>query len=238
MMLVLDAVHAQHGSAHVLQGISLEVQPGQIVCLIGRNGAGKSTTLKTIMGFIKPSAGSIRFKGELISGQPPHKIAARGLAWVPEDRRIFASLSVEENIRVAAQAITGRSRRRAAAALAVFPDLEVRAKQRGGSLSGGQQQMLAIARALASSPDLVLLDEPSEGLSPMMVQAIRAGILEAQARGVSILLVEQNLALALALAEVFFVLSRGLIVHHASRAQVLSDPSLVTKHLGVSMIRR
>jgi branched-chain amino acid transport system ATP-binding protein len=237
-MLVLDGVHAHYGSAHVLQGISLEVHPGQIVCLIGRNGAGKSTTLKTIMGFIKPSAGSIGFKGELISGQPPHKIAARGLAWVPEDRRIFASLSVEENIRVAAQATTGPSRRRAAAALAFFPDLEVRAKQRGGSLSGGQQQMLAIARALASSPDLVLLDEPSEGLSPMMVQAIRAGILEAQARGVSILLVEQNLALALALAEVFFVLSRGLIVHHASRAQILSDPSLVTKHLGVSMIRR
>jgi branched-chain amino acid transport system ATP-binding protein len=195
-MLVLDGVHAHYGSAHVLQGISLEVRPGQIVCLIGRNGAGKSTTLKTIMGFIKPSAGSITFKGELISGQPPHKIAARGLAWVPEDRRIFGSLSVEENIRVAAQAMTGSSRRRAAAALAFFPDLQARAKQRGGSLSGGQQQMLAIARALASSPDLVLLDEPSEGLSPLMVQAIRAGILEAQARGVSILLVEQNLALA------------------------------------------
>lgn len=237
-MLVLDGVHAHYGSAHVLQGISLEVQPGQIVCLIGRNGAGKSTTLKTIMGFIKPSAGSVTFKSELISGQLPHKIAARGLAWVPEDRRIFASLSVEENIRVAAQAMTGSSRRRAAAALAFFPDLQARAKQRGGSLSGGQQQMLAIARALASDPDLVLLDEPSEGLSPMMVQAIRAGILEAQARGVSILLVEQNLALALALAEVFFVLSRGLIVHQASRAQILSDPSLVTKHLGVSMIRR
>ena len=236
-MLVLDQVHAHYGSAHVLQGISLEVQPGQIACLIGRNGAGKSTTLKAIMRVIKPSAGSITFKGELISGWPPHKIAAQGLAWVPEDRRIFASLSVEENIRVAAQAMSGSSRRRAAAALAIFPDLQARAKQRGGSLSGGQQQMLSIARALASSPDLILLDEPSEGLSPVMVATIRAGILESRARGVSILLVEQNLALALAVAEVFFVLSRGLVVHRASRAQILSDPSLVTKHLGVSAIR-
>src|ERR1700722_7191463 len=165
-MLVLDRVHAHYGSAHVLQGISLEVHPGQIACLIGRNGAGKSTTLKTIMGVVKPSAGSITFKGKLISDQPPHKIAGRGLAWVPEDRRIFASLSVEDNIRVAAQAMAGASRARATAALGFFPDLQARAKQRGGSLSGGQQQMLSIARALAGGPDLVMLDEPSEGLSP------------------------------------------------------------------------
>jgi branched-chain amino acid transport system ATP-binding protein len=237
-MLVLDRVHAHYGSAHVLQGICLEVQPGQIACLIGRNGAGKSTTLKAIMGLIKPSGGSITFKGELISGRPPHKIAALGLAWVPEDRRVFASLSVEENIRVAAQAMTGSSRDRAAAALAFFPDLQLCAKQRGGSLSGGQQQMLCFARALASSPDLVLLDEPSEGLSPMMMRTIRTGILESRSRGVSILLVEQNLALALAVGEVFFVLSRGLVVHHASREQILSDPSLVTRHLGVSAIKR
>jgi branched-chain amino acid transport system ATP-binding protein len=236
-MLVLDRVHAHYGSAHVLQGISLEVQSGQIACLIGRNGAGKSTTLKAIMGVVKPSAGSITFKGKPINDQPPHKIAGRGLAWVPEDRRIFASLSVEENIRVAAQAVAGASRPRAGAALKFFPDLQARAKQRGGSLSGGQQQMLSIARALASGPDLVMLDEPSEGLSPMMVQTIRAGILESRARGVSILLVEQNLALALALAEVFFVLSRGVVVHQASRDQILSDPNLVTKHLGVSAIR-
>jgi branched-chain amino acid transport system ATP-binding protein len=136
-MLVLDRIHAHYGSAHVLQGISLEVRPGQIACLIGRNGAGKSTTLKAIIGLIHPSAGSITFKGEQISGLPPHKIAARGLAWVPEDRRIFASLSVEENIRVAAQAMTGSTRDRTAAALAFFPDLQLHAKQRGGSLSGG-----------------------------------------------------------------------------------------------------
>jgi branched-chain amino acid transport system ATP-binding protein len=238
MMLVLDRIHAHYGSAHVLHGISLEVQTGQIVCLIGRNGAGKSTTLKAIMGVIKPSAGSITFKGELIKGRPPHEIAARGLAWVPEDRRVFASLSVEDNIRVAAQARSGSAQRRAEEALAFFPDLRVRARQRAGSLSGGQQQMLTIARALASKPDLIMLDEPSEGLSPMMVQTIRDGILESRARGVSILLVEQNLALALALAEVFFVVSRGAIVHQASRDQILSNPNLVTKHLGVSTIKR
>lgn len=236
-MLVLDRVHAHYGSAHVLRGVSLEVRRGQIVCLIGRNGAGKSTTLKAIMGVVKPSAGSITFKGVPINGQAPHEIAARGLAWVPEDRRIFASLSVEENIRVAAQAMAGPSRNRSAAALAFFGDLQMRAKQRAGSLSGGQQQMLAIARALASGPDLVMLDEPSEGLSPIMVRTIRAGILESRAQGTSMLLVEQNLALALSVAEVFFVLGRGLIVHQANRDQILSDPGLITKHLGVSAIR-
>jgi len=157
MMLVLDRVHAHYGSAHVLHGISLEVQTGQIVCLIGRNGAGKSTTLKATMGVIKPSAGSITFKGELIKGRPPHEIAARGLAWVPEDRRVFASLSVEDNIRVAAQARSDSAQRRAEEALAFFSDLRVRARQRAGSLSGGQQQMLTIARALASKPDLIML---------------------------------------------------------------------------------
>src|ERR1700683_232277 len=133
--------------------------------------------------------------------------------------------------------MAGASRARATAALGFFPDLQARAKQRGGSLSGGQQQMLSYGRRHAGGPDLVMLDEPSEGLSPAMVQTVRAGILESRAFGVSILLVEQNLALALAVAEVFFVLSRGLVVHHASRTQILSDPSLVTKHLGVSAIR-
>jgi branched-chain amino acid transport system ATP-binding protein len=232
-MLVLDRVHAHYETAHVLQGISLEVRSGQIVCLIGRNGAGKSTTLKTIMGVVRPSGGSITFKGERIDGRPPHAIAALGLAWVPEDRRVFASLSVEENIKVAAQAMPGPSLRRIADALAFFPDLQARAKQRAGSLSGGQQQMLAIARALASRPDLIMLDEPTEGLSPMMVDVIRAGIVESRARGVSILLVEQNFALALAVAEVFFVISRGAIVYQGTRNEILSAPELISEHLGV-----
>ena len=232
-MLLLDQVHAHYGSAHVLQGISLEVQPGRIVCLIGRNGAGKSTTLKSVMGVVRPTGGSVTFKGERIDGLPPHTIAARGLAWVPEDRRCFASLSVEENIAVAAQAMPGPSAQRIAEALAFFPDLKARAKQRAGSLSGGQQQMLAIARALASKPDLIMLDEPTEGLSPMMVDVIRSGITENRARGVAILLVEQNIALALAVADLFYVISRGTIVYRATREEVAADPERISEHLGV-----
>jgi branched-chain amino acid transport system ATP-binding protein len=236
-MLVLNQVHAHYGSAHVLQGVSLEVRSGQIVCLIGRNGAGKSTTLKTTMGVVRSSAGSITFKGERIDGQPAHAIAARGLAWVPEDRRVFPSLSVEENIKVAAQAMPGPSALRISDALAFFPDLKARAKQRAGSLSGGQQQMLTIARALASRPDLIMLDEPTEGLSPFMVDIIRAGIVESRARGVSILLVEQNFGRALAVAEMFFVISRGAIVYHGTRDEILSAPEVISEHLGVGRAR-
>jgi branched-chain amino acid transport system ATP-binding protein len=237
-MLVLDGLHAHYGSAHVLHGVSLEVETGQIACLIGRNGAGKSTTLKAIMGVVRPSAGQIIFKNERIDARPPYQIAARGLAWVPEDRRVFASLSVEENIRVASQALSGSSRRRTDDALAFFADLRARATQRAGSLSGGQQQVLAIARALASGPDLIMLDEPSEGLSPTMIAAIRAGILECRSRGVSILLVEQNLALALAIGELFFVISRGAVVHRATRDQVLSNPNILIEHLGVTAMKQ
>lgn len=232
-MLVLEDVHAHYGSAHVLHGISLQVNAGKIVCLLGRNGAGKSTTLKTIMGVVQPSAGKISFKGETISGLPPHVIATRGLAWVPEDRRVFASLSVEENITVAGQAISGNSSARIAEALDFFPDLKARMDQRAGSLSGGQQQMLTIARALASKPDLILLDEPTEGLSPIMVSVIRDGIVKSRERGASILLVEQNFALATEVAEEFFVMSRGTIVYQGTRDELLSAPEVIKEHLGV-----
>ena len=237
-MLVLDSVHAHYGSAHVLHGVSLEVQAGQIACLIGRNGVGKSTTLKSTMGVVAPTAGTVTFKGERIDGQPPHWIAARGLAWVPEDRRVFASLTVEENIRVAAQATARSSREGIADALALFPDLATRTKQRAGSLSGGQQQMLAMARALASRPDLILLDEPTEGLSPLIVRTIRAGILESRARGASILLVEQNLPLALGIGDVFFVLSRGSVVYRGTREELLARPEIIQEYLGVGKARQ
>lgn len=236
-MLVLENVHAHYGSAHVLQGISLRVNTGKIVCLLGRNGAGKSTTLKTIMGVVRPSGGQISFKDETIGGLPPHVIATRGLAWVPEDRRVFASLSVEENIKVAGQAIPGNSAVRIAEALDFFPDLKTRAEQRAGSLSGGQQQMLTIARALASRPDLILLDEPTEGLSPIMVSVIRDGILKSRERGASILLVEQNFALATEVAEEFFVMSRGTIVYHGTRDQLLNTPEVIKEHLGAGKVK-
>jgi branched-chain amino acid transport system ATP-binding protein len=235
-MLVLDQVHAHYGTAHVLHGVSLEMKAGKIACLLGRNGAGKSTTLKTIMGVVRPTGGKITFKGEHISGLSPHVIALRGLAWVPEDRRVFASLSVEENIRVAGQALPGQSASRIADALRFFPDLEARARQRAGSLSGGQQQMLTIARALAGNPDLILLDEPTEGLSPLMVEVIRGGILKSRERGASILLVEQNFALATAVAEEFFVMSRGSIVFHGTREELAAAPDVVHQNLGVGKV--
>lgn len=236
-MLTMESVHAHYGTAHVLHGVGLEVKSGQIVCLVGRNGAGKSTTLKSIMGVVRPSAGVVTFRGERIDRRAPHAIAARGIAWVPEDRRVFGSLSVEENIRVAAQATRRSDASRVGEALAFFPDLVLRARQRAASLSGGQQQMLAIARALASNPELMLLDEPTEGLAPSMVQTIRNGILQSRAQGVSILLVEQNFRLALSIGDLFYVLSRGSVVFRGTRDEILASPAVIGGHLGIGKVK-
>jgi branched-chain amino acid transport system ATP-binding protein len=238
-VLVLDEIHVHYGSAHVLHGVGLEVQAGQIACLVGRNGAGKSTTLKAVMGIVPLSGGSISFQGERLDGRAPHLVAARGLAWVPEDRRVFGSLSVEENIRVAAQATRrSNSGQRVREALEFFPDLLERRRSLGKNLSGGQQQMLAIARALAAQPELLMLDEPTEGLAPSMVSAIRAGILESRARGVSILLVEQNLRLALSVGDVFFVLSRGTVVFRGARGELEQTSEIIGEHLGIGRVRK
>lgn len=238
-MLVLKEVHVHYGSAHVLHGVDLEVRAGQIACLVGRNGAGKSTTLKGVMGIVPLSGGRISFNGDRIDGCAPHLIAARGVAWVPEDRRVFGSLSVEENIRVAAQAThRSNSGRRIREALEFFPDLLPRGRSLAKNLSGGQQQMLAIARALACHPKLLMLDEPTEGLAPSMVNAIRGGILESRARGVSILLVEQNLRLALSVGDVFFVLSRGTVVFRGTRDELQETTEIIGEHLGIGRVKR
>jgi branched-chain amino acid transport system ATP-binding protein len=238
-VLVLKEVHVHYGSAHVLHGVDLEVRAGQIVCLVGRNGAGKSTTLKGVMGIVPLSGGRISFNGDRIDGCAPHLIAARGVAWVPEDRRVFGSLSVEENIRVAAQAThRSNSGRRIREALEFFPDLLPRGRSLAKNLSGGQQQMLAIARALACHPKLLMLDEPTEGLAPSMVNAIRGGILESRARGVSILLVEQNLRLALSVGDVFFVLSRGTVVFRGTRDELQETSEIIGEHLGIGRVKR
>lgn len=237
-MLVLDDIHAHYGSAHVLHGVRFDMQAGQVACLVGRNGAGKSTTLKAVMGVVPLSSGSILFNGDRIDGRRPHLVAACGLAWVPEDRRVFGSLSVEENIRVAAQAThRGDSGKRVKEALEFFPDLVPRSRSLARNLSGGQQQMLAIARALACQPDLLMLDEPTEGLAPSMVNAIRAGILASRERGVSILLVEQNLRLALSVGDVFFVLSRGRVVFRGARGELENATELIGAHLGVGRVK-
>jgi branched-chain amino acid transport system ATP-binding protein len=238
-VLVLKEVHVHYGSAHVLHGVDLEVRAGQIACLVGRNGAGKSTTLKGVMGIVPLSGGRISFNGDRIDGCAPHLIAARGVAWVPENRRVFGSLSVEENIRVAAQAThRSNSGRRIREALEFFPDLLPRGRSLAKNLSGGQQQMLAIARALACHPKLLMLDEPTEGLAPSMVNAIRCGILESRARGVSILLVEQNLRLALSVGDVFFVLSRGTVVFRGTREELQETSEIIGEHLGIGRVKR
>jgi branched-chain amino acid transport system ATP-binding protein len=238
-VLVLKEVHVHYGSAHVLHGVGLEVQAGQIACLVGRNGAGKSTTLKAVMGIVPLSGGSISFHGDRIDGRAPHLVAARGLAWVPEDRRVFGSLSVEENIRVAAQAThRSNSGQRVREALEFFPALLERRRSLGKNLSGGQQQMLAIARALACQPKLLMLDEPTEGLAPSMVSAIRAGILESRARGLSILLVEQNLRLALSVGDLFFVLSRGTVVFRGTRGELEETSEIIGEHLGIGQVKK
>ena len=236
-MLKVSSLHVHYGTAHVLHGVDLEVDTGKIVCLIGRNGAGKSTTLKTIMGLVPATSGEILFEEQRIEAMAAHQVARMGVAYVPEDRRPFGSLSVEENIRVAAQASPRSDANGVSEALAFFPVLEERARQLAGSLSGGEQQMLVIARALVARPRLVLLDEPTEGLAPGLVRSIRDGIMKTRTHGLSILLVEQNLSLALEVGDYFYVLSRGFVAFEGTSEELLAREDVIAEHLGVGRVK-
>ncbi len=236
-MLRVSSLHVHYGTAHVLHGVDLEVGTGRIVCLIGRNGAGKSTTLKSIMGLVPATSGEILFEEQRIEAMAAHRVARMGVAYVPEDRRPFGSLSVEENIRVAAQASPHSDANGVQEALAFFPVLEERAKQLAGSLSGGEQQMLVIARALVARPRLVLLDEPTEGLAPSLVRSIRDGIMKTRTHGLSILLVEQNLSLALEVGDYFYVLSRGFVAFQGTSEELLAREDVIAEHLGVGRVK-
>ncbi len=236
-MLKVSSLHVHYGTAHVLHGVDLEVGTGRIVCLIGRNGAGKSTTLKTIMGLVPATSGEIVFEEQRIDAMAAHQVARMGVAYVPEDRRPFGSLSVEENIRVAAQASPRSDANGVSEALAFFPVLEERARQLAGSLSGGEQQMLVIARALVARPRLVLLDEPTEGLAPSLVRSIRDGIMKTRTHGLSILLVEQNLSLALEVGDYFYVLSRGFVAFEGTSEELLAREDVIAEHLGVGRVK-
>ncbi|MCY4381700.1 MAG: ABC transporter ATP-binding protein [Nitrospinae bacterium] len=236
-MLRVSSLHVHYGTAHVLHGVDLEVGTGRIVCLIGRNGAGKSTTLKSIMGLVPATSGEILFEEQRIEAMAAHRVARMGVAYVPEDRRPFGSLSVEENIRVAAQASPHSDANGVQEALAFFPVLEERAKQLAGSLSGGEQQMLVIARALVARPRLVLLDEPTEGLAPSLVRSIRDGIMKTRTHGLSILLVEQNLSLALEVGDYFYVLSRGFVAFEGTSEELLAREDVIAEHLGVGRVK-
>lgn len=236
-MLKVSSLHVHYGSAHVLHGVDLEVGAGKIVCLIGRNGAGKSTTLKSIMGLVPATSGEILFEEQRIEAMAAHQVARMGVAYVPEDRRPFGSLSVEENIRVAAQASPNSDANGVSEALAFFPVLEERARQLAGSLSGGEQQMLVIARALVARPRLILLDEPTEGLAPSLVRSIRDGIMKTRTHGLSILLVEQNLSLALEVGDYFYVLSRGFVAFEGTSEELLAREDVIAEHLGVGRMK-
>ncbi|MBI2199517.1 MAG: ABC transporter ATP-binding protein [Candidatus Rokubacteria bacterium] len=236
MMLTLTEVHTYYGKSHILLGVSLEVQPGEVVGLLGRNGVGKSTTLKTIMGLVRPSGGHVRFDGREIAGTAPHRLAHAGLAWVPEDRRIFRLLSVMENLRTGLDRpgmTEARRRELLDKVYAHFPVLAERRSQAGGTLSGGEQQMLAIARAMMLEPKIILLDEPTEGLMPRMVGQIREIIRLLHQDSVAILLVEQNVPLTLDVSDRVYIMEKGLVRHHATAAELRADHAVIHQYLGV-----
>ncbi len=233
-VLELTTVAACYGHVQALRGISLRVDPGELVCLLGGNGAGKSTTLLCCSGIHRPSAGSIRLHGEDLATLPAHAIVARGLVQVPEGRRIFPRLSVDENLTMEAwlrcdRAAIARDRERV---FSLFPVLAERRRQEGGTLSGGEQQMLAIGRALLSAPKVLLLDEPSMGVAPLVTERIAAAIRMLNRDGLAILLVEQNARLALALASRAYVLETGLIVAEGLAKALAHDPRVVGAYLG------
>jgi branched-chain amino acid transport system ATP-binding protein len=235
-MLSLTDVHTYYGKSHILHGVSLEVGPGEVVGLLGRNGVGKSTTLKSIMGLARPARGRVTLDGRDITGLPAHHLARSGIAWVPEDRRIFKLLSVLENLRTGLDRAGVDSARRDALlgkVYAAFPVLRERRQQAGGTLSGGEQQMLAIARAMMLEPKIILLDEPTEGLMPRMVSQIRDIIDVLHGEGVAILLVEQNVPLTLAVSNRIYIMEKGVVRHQAPAAELRSDQSVIHQYLGV-----
>lgn len=231
--LIVDGVHAYYGHSHVLHGISLKLEEGRLLALLGRNGAGKTTTINSIAGLLPAREGSIRLFGRPIERLAPEFIARAGVRLVPQGRRIFPSLTVQENLAVAEQRREGKSQWSFARVYELFPRLKERHRQGAGSLSGGEQQMLAIGRALMGNPKVLLMDEPSEGLAPMIVAEVGRAIEQIKSEGLSIILVEQNFKLALDLADEVVVINTGRVAFSGSADAVRAENELVTQHLGV-----
>ncbi len=233
-MLEVRGLHSFYGDAHILHGVDIDVPAGSVVALLGRNGMGKTTLIRSVMGLSPPGvrSGSVVWKSEPILGLPSHEIARRGVAIVPQGRRLFPSLTVTEHLTVLKPA-SSTSGWTVAKAFEFFPRLAERRSHRGSQLSGGERQMLAVARALMIDPELILMDEPSEGLAPVMVQHLEGIIGQLKAAGLSILLVEQNLYSALAVADRVSILETGSVVHEASAAEIAREPATLTKYLGV-----
>ncbi|HWO06166.1 MAG TPA: ABC transporter ATP-binding protein [Methylomirabilota bacterium] len=229
-MLDVEAIHTYYGDSHVLHGVSLRVASGEAVALLGRNGAGKTTAIRSIVGFTPPRAGRVVFEGRAIERWPSYRIARSGLALVPQGRRIFAPLSVRENLLLGARPEGWTLER----VFALFPRLREREQQSGGTLSGGEQQMLAIGRALLTNSRLILLDEPSEGLAPLIVREIGRILLALKAERLSLLLVEQNYHLALRVADRVYVMNKGQIVYEGTPARLEADEDVKRRYLGVA----
>ncbi len=230
-LLQVSALNSYYGDLHILFDVGFEVAKNEVVALLGRNGAGKTTTLMSLMGMVRPRAGSIRLDGEELAGRAPHAIANAGMQLVPENRRVFGSLNVEENIILAS--LTASKAWPLTRIYELFPRLRERRQSRGTDLSGGEQQMLAIARALVRDPKILLLDEPFEGLAPVIVRDLMNACRQLAAEGQTIVIVEQNLAAILALATRAYIVNNGHIVHEGSTDEIKGDPDILRRHLGV-----
>ena len=234
-LLSVEDVHTYYGEAHILQGVSIEVGEGEVVTLIGRNGAGKTTTLRSIMGIARPRRGAIRLGGEDLTRLPTHEIVRRGIAWVPEERRVLPNLTVLENLRLGVLGARGAdgASTRLEEAFDLFPRLRERIDHRGRQLSGGEQQMLAIARGLVARPRVMLVDEPTEGLAPLLVQSLTEILTRINRSGTTVLLVEQTLEVALALSNRLYVMDQGRIQFEGTPAALAADPTVQQRFLGV-----
>ena len=235
-LIAVEGLHSYYGKSHILHGVSLQVGHGEVVGLLGRNGVGKSTTLKTIMGLISPTEGKILLNGNSIGGLPAHKLARLGIGYVPEERRIFRLLTVMENLRTGLdrQGVTdARKHELLDKVFTYFPRLAERRDQAGGTLSGGEQQMLAIARAMMLEPKIILLDEPTEGLMPRMVSQIKEIVEALHSEGVAILLVEQNVPLTLEASQRVYIMEKGAVRHHANSSELKVNDAVIHQYLGV-----
>ncbi|MBI5321916.1 ABC transporter ATP-binding protein [Bradyrhizobium sp.] len=235
-LVLIEDVHTYYGKSHILHGVSLQIGAGEVVGLLGRNGVGKSTTLKTIMGLVQPSQGRVLLNGDPITGIPAHKLALRGIGYVPEDRRIFRLLTVMENLRTGLdrRGVTeGTKRALLDKVFKYFPVLAERRNQAGGTLSGGEQQMLAIARCMMLEPKIILLDEPTEGLMPRMVSQIGAIIDALHQENVAILLVEQNVPLTLSASQRVYIMEKGAVRHQCAASAIDVNDPVIKQYLGV-----
>lgn len=233
-LLEVDDIRTAYGLSQVLFGVSFDVEEGEVVALVGRNGVGKSTTMRSVMGLTPPREGKVRFAGQDIAGMAPHRVAKLGVAFVPEDRRIFPELSVWENLDIARKPpMNGGAGWSEEQVFALFPDLKDIQSRRGGVLSGGQQQMLTIARSLMGNPRLLLLDEPSEGLAPRVVEDLLVQVQQLKAHGLSIVLAEQNLDFVLALSDRLHILEKGEIKYSGTPAELRANQAILDKYLTV-----